>query len=122
MISEVKKHHEKTFVVLNWEPNNEKLLVGYSRALDSDSSILSSFSLFAIVLYFSFSILQNATKTKRLALFLLNLVLNSIVWKDVIIRESTFLTIWIKKRFVKTVVTILVLTVIRMNSVQSNVE
>lgn len=65
MISEVKKHHEKTFVVLNWEPNNEKLLVGYSRALDSDSSILSSFSLFAIVLYFSFSILQNAAKNKE---------------------------------------------------------
>ena len=41
MISEVKKH-EKTFVVLNWESNNEKLLIGYSRALDSDSSILSS--------------------------------------------------------------------------------
>jgi hypothetical protein len=53
---------------------------------------------------------------------MLNLVLDSIVWKDVIIRESTFLTIWIKKRFVKTVVTILVMTVIQMNSVQSNVE
>jgi len=65
MISEVKKHHEKTFVVLNWESNNEKLLVGYSRALDSDSSILSSSSLFAIVLYFSFSILQNVAKNKE---------------------------------------------------------
>jgi len=64
MISEVKKH-EKTFVVLNLESNNEKLLVGYSRALDSDSSILSSFSLFAIVLYFSLSILQNAAKNKE---------------------------------------------------------
>ena len=122
MISEVKKHHEKTFVVLSWESNNEKILIGYSRALDSDSSILSSFSLFAFVLYFSFSILQNAAKKRGWLFFLLNLVLDSIVQKDVIIRESTFLTIWIKKRFVKTVVTILVVTVIRMNSVQSNVE
>jgi hypothetical protein len=64
MIIEVKKHHEKTFVVLNWESKNEKILVGYSRALDSDSSILSSFSLFAFVLYFSFSILQNAAKKR----------------------------------------------------------
>lgn len=64
MISEVKKH-EKTFVVLNLESNNEKLLVGYGRALDSDSSILSSFSLFAVVLYFSFSYLQNAARNKE---------------------------------------------------------
>ena len=64
MISEVKKHHEKTFVVLNLESNNEKLVVGYIRALNSDSSILSSFSLFAFVLYFSFSILQNAAKKR----------------------------------------------------------
>jgi hypothetical protein len=65
MISEVKKHHEKTFVVLNWESSNEKLLVGYSRTLNSDSSILSSFSLYAIVLHFSFSYLQNAAKNKQ---------------------------------------------------------
>jgi branched-subunit amino acid transport protein len=122
MISEVKKHHGKTFVVLNWESSKEKLLVGYSRLLNSDSSILSSFSLFAIVLYFSFSYHQNAAKKRGWLFFLLNLVLDSIVWKDVIIRESTVLTIWKKKRFVKTVVTILVVTVIRMNSVQSNVE
>jgi len=64
MISEVKKH-EKTFVVLNLESNNEKLLVGYGRTLDSDSSILSSFSLFAVVLYFSFSYLQNAARNKE---------------------------------------------------------
>lgn len=61
-------------------------------------------------------------KTTGWLFFLLNLVLDSIVQKDVIIRESTVLTIWKKKRFVKTVVTILVVTVIRMNSVQSNVE
>jgi len=65
MISEVKKHHGKTFVVLNWESSKEKLLVGYSRLLNSDSSILSSFSLFAVVLYFSFSYLQNAARNKE---------------------------------------------------------
>jgi len=69
MISEVKKHHGKTFVVLNWESSKEKLLIGYSRLLKSDSSILSSFSLYAIVLYCSFSYLPNAAKNNRLALF-----------------------------------------------------
>jgi hypothetical protein len=111
MISEVKKHHGKTFVVLNWESSKEKLLVGYSRLLNSDSSILSSFSLcHRFVLCFSYH--QNAAKKRGWLFFLLNLVLDSMVWKDVIIRESTVLTIWIKKRFVKTVVTILVVTVI----------
>ena len=69
MISEVKKHHGKTFVVLNWESSKEKLLIGYSRLLKSDSSILPSFSLYAIVLYCSFSYLPNAAKNNRLALF-----------------------------------------------------
>jgi hypothetical protein len=122
MISEVKKHHGKTFVVLNWESSKEKLLVGYSRLLNSDSSILSSFSLYAIVLYCVSLTIKTLPKTTGWLFFLLNLVLDSIVQKDVIIRESTVLTIWKKKRFVKTVVTILVVTVIRMNSVQSNVE
>ena len=122
MISEVKKHHGKTFVVLNWESSKEKLLIGYSRLLNSDSSILSSFSLYAIVLYCVSLTIKTLPKTTGWLFFLLNLVLDSIVQKDVIIRESTVLTIWKKKRFVKTVVTILVVTVIRMNSVQSNVE
>ena len=122
MISEVKKHHGKTFVVLNWESSKEKLLVGYSRLLNSDSSILSSFSLYAIVLYCVSLTFKTLPKTTGWLFFLLNLVLDSIVEKDVIVRESTVLTIWKKKRFVKTVVTILVVTVIRMNSVQSNVE
>jgi hypothetical protein len=122
MISEVKKHHGKTFVVLNWESSKEKLLIGYSRLLKSDSSILSSFSLYAIVLYCVSLTIKTLPKTTGWLFFLLNLVLDSIVQKDVILRESTVLTIWKKKRFVKTVVTILVVTVIRMNSVQSNVE
>jgi len=122
MISEVKKHHGKTFVVLNWESSKEKLLVGYSRLLNSDSSILSSFSLYAIVLYCVSLTFKTLPKTTGWLFFVLNLVLDSIVEKDVIVRESTVLTIWKKKRFVKTVVTILVMTVIRMNSVQRNVE
>ena len=122
MISEVKKHHGKTFVVLNWESSKEKLLVGYSRLLNSDSSILSSFSLYAIVLYCVSLTFKTLPKTTGWLFFVLNLVLDSMVEKDVIVRESTVLTIWKKKRFVKTVVTILVVTVIRMNSVQSNVE
>ena len=122
MISEVKKHHGKTFVVLNWESSKEKLLVGYSRLLNSDSSILSSFSLYAIVLYCVSLTFKTLPKTTGWLFFVLNLVLDSIVEKDVIVRESTVLTIWKKKRFVKTVVTILAVTVIRMNSVQSNVE
>jgi hypothetical protein len=109
-------------VVLNWESSREKLLVGYSRLLNSDSSILSSFSLYAIVLYCVSLTIKTLPKTTGWLFFLLNLVLDSIVQKDVILRESTVLTIWKKKRFVKTVVTILVVTVIRMNSVQSNVE
>jgi len=75
--------------------------------------------LFCIVVSLTFKTLLKITGW---LFFLLNLVLDSIVQKDVIIRESTVLTIWKKKRFVKTVVTILVVTVIRMNSVQSNVE
>src|SRR5690242_11382809 len=122
MISEVKKHHGKTFVVLNWESSKEKLLVGYSRLLNSDSSILSSFSLYAIVLYCVSLTFKTLPKTTGWLFFVLNLVLDSIIEKDVIVRESTVLTIWKKKRFVKTVVTTLVVTVIRMNSVQSNVE
>ena len=109
-------------MVLNWESSKEKLLVGYSRLLNSDSSILSSFSLYAIVLYCVSLTIKTLPKKTGWLFFLLNLVLDSIVQKDVIIRESTVLTIWKKKRFVKTVVTILVVTVIRMNSVQSNVE
>ena len=39
MISEVKKHHKKTFMVLNWESSNEKFLVPSKRCQNKQTAV-----------------------------------------------------------------------------------